>query len=99
MKFPRNLLAHLLCGVHLAFCLLLAFLYFRSPDPERGMVFIIFYFVDPWFIPLIEVFISNAVFGFLFASAFGSLVWWFIGLAIAKGFSLIFTARKNENRA
>jgi hypothetical protein len=97
MKIPRNLLAHGLAGVHLGFCLLLSVIYFGTPDPERGMVFTIFYFTDPWFIPLVEVFVSNPIFGFLFAAIFGSLAWWFIGLASTKTIKSVLSSRKNES--
>lgn len=81
---PRNVFAHGLAVTHFAFWALLAFLYFGSPDPERDMVFILAYFVDPWFIPVLDQVTRNPILGFAFIMITGSAIWWLVGFQVMR---------------
>jgi hypothetical protein len=75
--------------VHLLLCILLGSLYFQSADPQRDMVFAIFYFADPWFIPILNSLSNSPNIGFGLIAIAGTLCWWIIGFVVARLFRLI----------
>jgi hypothetical protein len=98
MKRPRHLLAAIFAGLHLTFCGLFFYLYFKSNDPNKGMASVIFIFIDPWYllllifptavgliatVPQMVVTVSTLV-------VLGTAQWWGIGWLIGKVFSVMF---------
>jgi len=79
----RKIPAVALAAIHVVFCLLLGITYFSSPDPEIDMVFVVFYFLDPWVIPFLGNLDYNGV-SFVCVSIIGTGFWWCIGLLGGK---------------
>ena len=95
-KRPHNLLALILGGLHLAFCVVFFAIYFRSHDSERSMAFSLFVPFDPWIVPLSKGPDFGEA-GFAAVLTFcGTAQWWAIGWLIGKASSRIF--KKAPNR-
>ena len=79
MTRPRHLLAVILGGLHLVFCILFFAAYFTSKDPNRGLLFLLFVPIDPWIIPL-SIWLEgcDAVFAGIL-TVVGTAQWWVIG--------------------
>ena len=91
-------MAAILAGLHLTFCGLFFTLYFTSHDPNKAMAFVVFIFVDPWYL-LLSILIAatglvatvpQMVMIVFTLVVFGTAQWWGIGWLIEKAFRLIF---------
>ena len=94
MAIQRHRLAAIFAGLHLAFCALFFALYFSSNDPQRGMAFIFFIFIDPWFLifeKLMEILFETPSELLMAGSliTLGTVQWWWIGRLIAKCVQLL----------
>jgi len=103
MKRPRNLLAAIFGGLHLAFCILFFALYFSSKDQQRGLLFVLFVPVDPWILLLANALgdISLApgaaeVVVTVVVTVVGTAQWWAIGWLIGKTYCRIFRKKPNQ---
>ncbi|MBI2812923.1 MAG: hypothetical protein HYX71_01405 [Opitutae bacterium] len=96
MKRPPNLLALVFGALHLALCALFFAAYFLSPDSERGMALIVFWFIDPWVRLFFSGFsgsLSDEI-GFAVAvTLFGTALWWAAGWLVSQVYVSI---RKKE---